>query len=71
MNRDELLKKAGNMVLVLYSGFENQSCFAIGWFYAMNEEAVKLKVTSTAYETYENITIDIKSIVKVEDYRRD
>ena len=71
MNREELLKKAGNMVLVLYSGFENQSCFAIGWFYAMNEEAVKLKVTSTAFETYENITIPIPSIVKIEDYRRD
>ena len=70
MNRNELLKKAGSMVIAYYNGFENQDCFAIGWFYAMNEEAIKLKVTSTAYETYENITIPIKNIVKMEDYQR-
>jgi len=71
MNRSELLKKAGNMVLCHYAGVKNEECFAIGWFYAMNEDSIKLKVTSTAFETYENITIEVESIIKMEDYRRD
>lgn len=71
MKRNELMKKAGSMIIAYYTGFENQECFAIGWFYAMNEEEIKLKVTSTAFETYENITVSIPSITKMEDYRRD
>lgn len=71
MKRNELMKKAGSMVIAYYTGFESQECFAIGWFYAMNEEAIKLKVTSTAFETYENITIPITSINKMEAYQRD
>ncbi len=58
------------MVITHYQGFESQDCFAIGWFYAMDEETVKLKVTSTAFETYENILIPIKAIKKMEDYQR-
>ena len=71
MNRSELLKKAGNMVVCHYSGAKNEECFAIGWFYAMNEACIRLKVTSTKYETYESITIDIESVIKMEDYQRD
>ena len=71
MNRMELLKKAGNMVKIEYRSENNLECLAIGWFYAMDEEVIKLKITSTAYETYENISILIGKITKIEDYQRD
>ena len=70
MQREELLKKAGKMVMVYYHS-DNQKCFAIGWFYAMNPGFVRLKVTSTRFETYESIEIDLADIDKIEDYQHD
>ena len=71
MDRNDLLKKAGRMVLIQYTGVDDELCFAIGWFYAMDETEVYLKVTSTKFETYENIKIDIEQVTKIEDYRHD
>jgi hypothetical protein len=68
MNRNDLLKQAGSMVIIYYSQ-DNMECFAIGWFYAMDILAIKLKVTSTKYETFENITIDLSEITKIETYQ--
>lgn len=67
MNRQEILKKAGKMVCVYYNT-DGKACFAIGWFYALSPVEVRLKVTSTKYETYENIPIEITDIDKIEDY---
>ena len=67
MHREDLLKKAGKMVIVYYHKDEH-ICFAIGWFYAMDRNEVKLKVTSTRFETYESIAIELDYIDKIEDY---
>ena len=67
MNRNELMKKAGTMVKINYTS-DSKDCFAIGWFYAMDPVTIKLKVTSTKYETYENILIDITDISGIETY---
>ena len=67
MKRSELLKKAGKMVTIYYHS-EEKKCFAIGWFYALNTETVKLKVTSTRNETYESIELPFDQIEKIEDY---
>ena len=71
MQRDLLLKKAGHMVIVYYLGVDEEDCFAIGWFYAMDETELFLKVTSTKFETYENIKIEIDRVSKIDDYRHD
>ncbi len=68
MNRNELMKKAGKMVTVYYHSSENEKCFAIGWFYALDINSVKLKVTSTRNETYESIQMPIEQVDKIEDY---
>lgn len=68
MLREDLLKKAGKMVIVYYHNESNLDCFAIGWFYAMDSCEVKLKVTSTRFETYESIGIEIDQIDKIEGY---
>lgn len=71
MERKELIKKAGKMVTIFYHTQTKQDCFAIGWFYSMDVDTIKLKVTSTRFETYESIEIDLDSVDKIEDYSID
>lgn len=66
--RIELLKKAGHMVNITYNGAEDKACFGIGWFFAMDDEFVRLKVTSTRNETYDAMEIEIESITGISDY---
>ena len=68
MNRKDIIKKAGTMVIVHYLE-ENTECFAIGWLYAMEINTIKLKVTSTKYETFENILVDLSTISKIDTYQ--
>lgn len=68
MDRNELLKKAGKMVTIYYHSQAGYKCFAIGWFYALDTEEVKLKVTSTRNETYESIQIQLELVDSIEDY---
>lgn len=70
IKREDLLVKAGQMVKVVYN-IDDHACFGIGWFFAMDETSVRLKVTSTKFETYESIEIDIKDVVDITDYTRD
>ncbi|MFW9991980.1 MAG: hypothetical protein ACFFD4_07950 [Candidatus Odinarchaeota archaeon] len=69
VDRDALLKKAGKMITVTYKGLEDQPCFGIGWFFAMDEDSVRLKVTSTRNETYEAMEIEIDRITGFSDYQ--
>lgn len=71
MNRKELLKKAGKMVTIYHHSQAGHECFAIGWFYCLDIDSLKLKVTSTKYETYENIEIALDLVDKIEDYQHD
>lgn len=68
ITRELLLRKRGNMVSVLYleNGF---SCFAIGWFFQLTQNAARLKITSTRFENYESLDIAVDDIYAVEDYR--
>lgn len=68
MHREELMKKAGKMVTVYYHTTSKEQCFAIGWFYAMDVDTIKLKVTSTRFETYESIELELLLVDKIEDY---
>lgn len=70
-DRNELFKKAGNMVKVDYRGTDGKVCFAIGWFFAMDDELVRLKVTSTRNETYEAMEIEIDTVTGITDYHVD
>lgn len=71
LERTELFKKAGNMVKVDYRGTDNKVCFAIGWFFAMDDDLVRLKVTSTRNETYEAMEIEIDTVTGITDYHID
>ena len=71
MNRNELVKKAGKMVTIYYHSANAEKCFAIGWFYALDVESLKLKVTSTRFETYESIEIPLDQVDSIEDYQHD
>lgn len=71
LERTGLLKQAGKMVTVNYQGLNDEPCFGIGWFFAMDEETVKLKVTSTRNETYEAIEIEITRITAISGYHLD
>lgn len=62
-DRKELLKKAGNVVLVIYK----KDCFVIGWFYSMTEDAIHLKITSTRFESYESRSVPLEEIISVEE----
>ena len=68
IKRDDLIKRRGHMVTILYR--ENGSdCFAIGWFFQLTLDMARLKVTSTRFETYESLDIPIDQITKIEEYR--
>jgi hypothetical protein len=67
MKRAELLKCAGETVKVLYVD-NDKDCFVIGWFYALSAELVHLKITSTRFETYENITVPVESIQSLDPH---
>jgi hypothetical protein len=65
IERQELLKCAGDTVKVLYVA-DKKDCFVIGWFYALSADLVHLKITSTRFETYENMTVPVESIQSLE-----
>ena len=68
VKREELIKRRGHMVTILYK--ENGAeCFAIGWFFQLTIDMARLKVTSTRFETYESLDIAIDQIYKIEEYR--
>lgn len=64
MKRDELLNHAGKMVIVHYGS----ECFVIGWFFALDELSVHLKITSTKFETYDSRTVGIDEITAIQEY---
>lgn len=65
MKREELLKHAGKMVIVHYLAGE---CFVIGWFFAMDQLSVQLKITSTRFESYESKSVGIDEIDSIQEY---
>ena len=68
ITREVLMKKRGHMVSVLY--LENKlSCFAIGWFFQLTQDAARLKITSTRFENYESLDIPVANIYAMKDYR--
>lgn len=65
MKREELLKHAGQMVIVHY---HDSSCFIIGWFFAMDLGNIHLKITSTKFETYESRSVALEDVNSIEQY---
>lgn len=65
MKREDLLKRAGDIVLVQYAGAKKEDCFVIGWLYLMDEDSIHLKITSTRFESYESVSVLIDHIVSV------
>lgn len=65
IERSELLKHAGEMIIVWH---DDMDCFIIGWFFACDEAYIHLKITSTKFETYESREVLIAAIDKVETY---
>lgn len=65
-NRETLIKKRGRMVTVLYQ-CEEQLCFVVGWFFALNVALARFKVTSTRFDNYESVDIPVTDIVSIED----
>ena len=67
VTRENLIKKRGHMVDCLY--IENGlTCFAIGWFFQLTQNTVRLKVTSTRFENYESLDIPVDTIFQMGDY---
>lgn len=66
IDRKELLKRAGDIVLVQYSGAKKADCFIIGWLYLMDEDSIHLKITSTRFESYESVSVPIANISSAE-----
>lgn len=64
MKREELLKHAGEMVIIHYG----DDCFVIGWFFAMDVNDIHLKITSTKFETYESRSVFIDVIKSIQKY---
>ncbi len=67
--REDIVKKAGKMIIVYHHSQAGDKCFAIGWFYALEVDLLKLKVTSTRFETYDSIEIDFNLVDRIEDYQ--
>lgn len=66
IERDKLKTLAGETVIAHYSGRNKEDCFVIGWLYCLDEDSIHLKITSTRFETYENVAVPLESIQKVE-----
>lgn len=70
ITRMDIIQKRGQMVTVLYTDEERiLPCFAIGWFFQLTIDTVRLKVTSTRFETYESLDILIDLVYGIEEYR--
>ena len=68
MERNEIIEQAGNMVLVKYMDDE-KLCFVIGWFFAMSQNAIRVKITSTKHLTYESQEVPIDGITEISVYQ--
>lgn len=71
MKREELLKHAGDMVIVHHEGHgvdKNKECFVIGWFFSLTEDAIHLKITSTRFENYESREVPLEKVIKVQTH---
>lgn len=66
ISRKDLMKHAGELVKVEFSGHTEQENFAIGWFFALIDGVLRLKVTSTKYESYESITIESDKVTQID-----
>lgn len=69
IDRKEVLKKAGEIVLVRYQGVNKQECFVIGWLFNMDENSIRLKITSTRFESYESAEVDILKVISVDSHQ--
>ena len=68
MERTELINHAGNIVMVKYLE-EEKACFVIGWFFALNVDSIRLKITSTKHLTYESVEVPIDLITEIQPYQ--
>lgn len=71
IDRKELLKHAGDMIIVRYDGHgadKNKVCFVIGWFFSLTEDAMHLKITSTRFETYEAREIPLEQVIGIQTH---
>ncbi len=69
IDRKEVLKKAGEIVLVRYQGANKAECFVIGWLFNMDEDSIRLKITSTRFESYESAEVPINLIISIESHQ--
>ena len=68
IDRKKLIEKRGSLVDITYLGLDNKECFAIGWFFQLTETHARLKVTSTAGDSYESLDIGIDKIQEIKTF---